>query len=93
LAIVLSALLLFAVSDCSFGILRPLCCLFFFYLLFLIAPLGRKIPKEQSETANRRRTDNTMATKYQRSNQKQQIEEEQTTQWPQDTKGAIRNSK
>jgi hypothetical protein len=43
---VLSALLVFAVSDCSF-----------------------------------------------RSNQKQQIEEEQTTQWPKDTKGAIRNSK
>jgi hypothetical protein len=39
LAIVLSVLLLFAVSDCSFGIFWPLCCLFFFYLLLLIAPL------------------------------------------------------
>jgi uncharacterized protein YceK len=51
LAIVLSVLLLFAVSACSSCIFCP------------------------------------------RSNQKQQIEEEQTTQWPQDTKGAIRSSK
>ena len=29
--------------------------------------------------------------RYQRGNQKLYIEEEQTTQWPQDTKGAIRN--
>jgi hypothetical protein len=55
--------------------------------------LGQKIQEEQAETANRRRTDNTMAKRYQRSNQKQQIEEEQTTQWPKDTKGAIRSSK
>jgi hypothetical protein len=33
-----------------------------------------------------------MAARYQKSNQKQQIEE-QTTQWPKDTKGAIRSSK
>jgi hypothetical protein len=34
-----------------------------------------------------------MDARYQKSNQKQQIKEEQTTQWPQDTKGAIRSSK
>ena len=52
---------------------------------------GQKIPKGQSETVYRRRTDNTMAKRYQRGNQKSYIEEEQTTQWPKDTKGAIRN--
>ena len=31
-----------------------------------------------------------MATKYQRGNQNPSIEEWQTTQWPQDTKGVIR---
>jgi hypothetical protein len=31
-----------------------------------------------------------MATRYQRGNQNPYIEEEQTTQWPQDTKGVIR---
>ena len=31
-----------------------------------------------------------MATRYQRGNQNLQIEEGQTTQWPQDTKGVIR---
>jgi preprotein translocase subunit SecG len=36
-----------------------------------------------------RRTDNTMTKRYQRSNQNQYIEEEQTTQWPKDTKGVI----
>ena len=40
-----------------------------------------KIPKGQSETVYRRRTDNTMAKRYQRGNQKPYIEE-QTTQWP-----------
>jgi hypothetical protein len=34
-----------------------------------------------------------MDARYQKSNQKQQIEEEQTTQWPQDTKGTIKSSK
>jgi hypothetical protein len=65
-----------------------------------------------SESVYRRRTDNTMATRYQRGviririskknrqhnghkipkggNQNPYIEEEQTTQWPQDTKGVIR---
>jgi hypothetical protein len=33
-----------------------------------------------------------MAKRYQRGNQNQYIEEEQTTQWPKDTKGAIRIS-
>ena len=41
-----------------------------------------KIPKGQSETVYRRRTDNTMAKRYQRGHQKPYIEEEQTTQWP-----------
>jgi ABC-type bacteriocin/lantibiotic exporter with double-glycine peptidase domain len=41
---------------------------------------GYKIPKEQSESVYRRRTYNTMATRYQRSNQNQYIEEH-TTQW------------
>jgi hypothetical protein len=36
------------------------------------------------------RTDETMAKIYQRGNQNLYIEEEQTTQWPQDTKGVIR---
>jgi hypothetical protein len=31
---------------------------------------GHKIPKRQSEAVNRGRTDNTMATRYQRDNQK-----------------------
>ena len=43
---------------------------------------GQKIPKGQSESVYRRRTDNTMAKRYQRGNQNQYIEEEQTTQWP-----------
>ena len=51
---------------------------------------GQKIPKGQSESVYRRRTDNTMAKRYQRGNQNPYIEEEQTTQWPKDTKGAIR---
>ena len=49
-----------------------------------------KIPKWQSETVYRRRTDNTMAKRYQRSDEKPYFEE-QTTQWPKDTKGVIRN--
>jgi hypothetical protein len=51
---------------------------------------GQKIPKGQSESVYRRRTDNTMAKRYQRGNQNPYIEEEQTTQWPKDTKGVIR---
>jgi hypothetical protein len=44
----------------------------------------------QSETVYWRRTDNTMAKRYQRGNQNLYIEEGQTTQWPTDTKGVIR---
>jgi hypothetical protein len=51
---------------------------------------GQKIPKGQSESIYRRRTDNTMAKRYQRGNQNPYVEEEQTTQWTKDTKGAIR---
>jgi hypothetical protein len=36
------------------------------------------------------RTDNTMAKRYQSGNQNPYIEEEQTTQWPKDTKEVIR---
>ena len=52
---------------------------------------GQKIPKGQSEPVYRKRTDNTKSKRYQRGNQNQYIEE-QTTQWPKDTKGAIRTS-
>jgi hypothetical protein len=38
---------------------------------------GYKIPKGESEVVNRGRTDNTMATRYQRGNQKSEIEEGQ----------------
>jgi phage FluMu protein Com len=51
---------------------------------------GQRIPKGQSESVYQRRTDNTMAKRYQRCNQNLYIKEEQTTQWPKDTKGAIR---
>jgi hypothetical protein len=37
-----------------------------------------------------RRTDKTMTKRYQRGNQNLYIEEEQTKQWPKDTKGVIR---
>jgi hypothetical protein len=42
---------------------------------------GQKIPKGQSEPVYRRRAENTMAKRYQRGNQNQYIEEEQTTQF------------
>jgi hypothetical protein len=51
---------------------------------------GLMIPK-WSKTGNQIRTDNTMAIRYQRGNQKPGIEEEQTIQWPKDTKGVIRS--
>jgi hypothetical protein len=51
---------------------------------------GQNIPKVLSESVYRRRTDNTMAKIYQRCYQNPYIEEEQTTQWPKDTKGVIR---
>ena len=51
---------------------------------------GQKIPKGQSESVYRRRTDNTMAKRHQWGNQNPYIEEGQTPQWPKDTKGVIR---
>jgi hypothetical protein len=68
LAIVSSALLRYTDSDYPFGIFWPSCC--------------QKIPKRLSESVYRRRTDNTMAKRYQRVNQNMYIEEELTTQWP-----------
>jgi predicted nucleotide-binding protein len=50
---------------------------------------GQKIQKALSESVYRRKTDNTMAKRYQRRHQNPYIEEEQTTQWPKDTKGVI----
>jgi hypothetical protein len=41
-----------------------------------------KISKGQSESVYRRRSDNTMAKRYQRGDQNRYIEKEQTTQWP-----------
>jgi hypothetical protein len=58
--------------------------------MWIIYKKSLKIPKGQSESVYRRRTDNTVAKRYQRGNQNLYIVEEQTTQWPKDTKGAIR---
>jgi hypothetical protein len=80
--VVLSVLFWFMDSYYPFGIFWPLSCLFFFDLRILITPLvffGHCVG-----------TDNTMAKRYQRGNQNPYIEEEQTTQWPKDTKGVIR---
>ena len=49
-----------------------------------------KIPKGSSESVYRRRTDNTMSWRYQRGHQNLDIEEEQTIQCLEDTKGVIR---
>ena len=43
---------------------------------------GQEIPKGQSESVYRKRTDHTMAKRYQRGNENPYIEEEQTRQWP-----------
>jgi hypothetical protein len=51
----------------------------------------QKTPKEKSEAVNQR-TENSMTTRHQSSNQKPQIKG-QTTQWPQDIKGVIRSRK
>jgi hypothetical protein len=48
-----------------------------------------KIPKGESESVYRRRTDNTMAKRYPRGNHNPYIEE-QTTQWP---KEKVQNDK
>jgi hypothetical protein len=68
------SLLQYTDSDYHFGICWPLCCLSFFNIQILITPL----------------VDNAMVKRYQRGNQNLYIEEEQTKQWPKDTKGVIR---
>ena len=81
LAIVLSVLLWYTDSDYTLGIFWPLCCLFFYDIQILITPLvyfGHFV---------HRRTDNTMTKRYQGCDQNLYIIEEQTTQWPKDTKG------
>jgi hypothetical protein len=52
--------------------------------------LAIKDTKGVIRIVNQKRTENTMAKRYQRGNQNPYIEEEQTTQWPKDTKGEIR---
>jgi hypothetical protein len=71
LTIVLCVLRRFTDSDCPFGIFWPLYYLFFVHLLILMTPLVSFGPKGQSESINGRRTDNTMAKRYQRGNQNQ----------------------
>jgi hypothetical protein len=77
-AIVSSALLRYTDSDYPFGILWPLCRLLFFDLQILITPL---VSSGHCVVCFKR---------YQSGNQNLYIEEEQTTQWPQDTKGVMR---
>jgi hypothetical protein len=84
LAIVLSVLLWYTDSDYPLGILWPLCCLIFYDIQILI------IPWYLLAIVLSVRTDNTMAKRYQGDNQNLYIIEEQTTQWPKDTKGVIR---
>ena len=84
LAIVLSVLLWYTDSDYSLGIFWPVCCLFFYDIQILITPLvsfGHCVVCSSM---------NTMAKRYQGCNQNLDIIEEQTTQWPKDTKGIIR---
>jgi hypothetical protein len=72
-------------SDCLFGIFWPLVCLFFFDVWILIASLvsfGHWFVCSS--------LDKPMAKRYQRGNQYPHIEQEQTNQWPKDTKEAIR---
>jgi hypothetical protein len=52
---------------------------------------GQQIPKVWPEATYQRRTVNTMAKRYQRHNQKPYIKEEQSIQWPTDTKGITRS--
>jgi hypothetical protein len=75
LVIVFSVQLLCTASDYLFGIFWSLCCLFFFYVRLLFTSL----------------VDNTMTKRYQIGKQKPYIEDEQTTQWPKDTKEVIRS--
>jgi hypothetical protein len=74
LAIVLSVLRRFTDSDCLFGIPKDT------KRAIRISKStknrqynGQKIPKGQSESVNRRRTDNTMAKRYQSGNQNQSV--------------------
>jgi hypothetical protein len=76
-----------------------LCCLFFFDIRILITAVvsfghcvvcSSLIDGFWLKSVYRRRTDNTMAKRYHRGNQNPYIEEEQTTQWPNDTTGVIR---
>ena len=46
--------------------------------------------KGEMRIVNLRRKENTMDKRYQRGNGNPEIEEEQTTQWPKDTKGVMR---
>jgi dolichol kinase len=91
LTIVLSVLLWLTASDYLIGIFWPLYCLFFFDLLLLIISL---LSFDHCIVCiNHRRTDNTMAKRYQWDNQKPKIKEEQTIQWSKDTNEIIRSSK
>jgi hypothetical protein len=77
LAIVLSVPLWYTDSDYTLGIFWPLCCLFFYdiqILITLLVYVGHCVNGQ----------------KIPRGNQNLYIIEEQTTQWPKDTKGVIR---
>jgi hypothetical protein len=88
----------------AIGIFWPLCCLFFFNIRILIAPLvssghcvvcssliyGFWLPLWYLLAIVLSVLLNTMARRYQRGNQNPYIKEGQTTQWPEDTKGVIR---
>jgi hypothetical protein len=65
------------------GIFWPLCCLFFYDIQILITSWYLLVIV-LSESVYHRRTDNTIAKRYQGSNQNLYIIEEQTTQWPKD---------
>ena len=70
-------------NDYKLGIICPLCCLFLYDIQILITALV-------SFGHCHRRTENTMAKRYQGCNQNLYIIEEQTTQWPKDNKSVIR---
>jgi hypothetical protein len=83
LAIVLSVLLRYTDSDYPFGILWTLCCLFFFDIRIVITRFGIFWTLCYLTVSRR-------VWRYQMGNRNLYIEEEQTTQWPQDTKGVFR---
>jgi hypothetical protein len=70
LVIVLSVLLRFTASHCSFGIFWPLHCLSFYALRLLITPLVSFGHCIVCPLTKRRRIDNTMTKIYQRGNEK-----------------------